>query len=68
MGDMTELSYTNKIQLVRATTSSMRIVFATSNEQGHTKDSTISGIFLLDPLLKFIYSGGQPDSGPGQLN
>ena len=67
MGDVTELSYTNKIQLVRAT-SSMRIVFAISNEQGHTKDSTISGIFLLDPLLKFIYSGGQPDSGPGQLN
>ena len=53
MGDVTELSYTNKIQLVRAT-SSMRIVFAISNEQGHTKDSTISGIFLLDPLLKFI--------------
>ena len=71
MGDMTELSYTNKIQLVRTTTSSMLsmpIVFAVSNEQGHTKDSTISGIFLLDPLLKFIYSGGQPDSGPGQLN
>ena len=45
MGDVTELSYTNKIQLVRATTSSMRIVFAISNEQGHTKDSIISGIF-----------------------
>ena len=44
MGDMTELSYTNKIQLVRAT-SSVRIVFATSNEQGRTKDNTISGIF-----------------------
>ena len=48
MGDMTELSYTNKIQLVRTTTSSMLsmpIVFAVSNEQGHTKDSTISEVF-----------------------
>ena len=45
MGDMTELSYTNKIQLVRTTTSSMPIVFAVSNEQGHTKDSTISEVF-----------------------
>ena len=45
MGDMTELSYTNKIQLVRTTTSSMSIVFAVSNEQGHTKDSTISEVF-----------------------
>ena len=61
MGDVTKLSYTNKIQLVRTTTSSMSIVFAVSNEQGHTKDSTISGIFSLDPLLKFILSGGQPN-------
>ena len=67
MGDVTELSYTNKIQLVRATTSSMRIVFAISNEQGHTKDGIISGIILLDPLLKFIYPGGPPDSRPAKL-
>ena len=54
MGDVTELSYTNKIQLVRATTSSMRIVFAISNEQGKGKGQ-YNFRNILDPLPKVIY-------------